>query len=179
VSAAGFGGRGRRPAGDMYDFFSIDFDYGDGVHIHSMCRQIKGCWNWGGHDFAYEKGHTNGGNGPWPKKSAMPADLPLFGKGARKGSYGHQQEHINLLYHLTKGKPFNQTKAVAEATAAAVLGRTSAYTGQLILWSEMMEDPAKNPKLYNLTLKPTAEDFEKGTVAIPKEGAIPLPGVKA
>ena len=34
VSAVGFGGRGRRPAGDMYDFFSVDYDYGDGVHIH-------------------------------------------------------------------------------------------------------------------------------------------------
>ncbi|MCX8038464.1 MAG: Gfo/Idh/MocA family oxidoreductase, partial [Candidatus Sumerlaeia bacterium] len=50
VSAVGFGGRARRPAGDMYDFFSVDFDYGDGVHIHSMCRQVKGCFNWVGHD---------------------------------------------------------------------------------------------------------------------------------
>jgi len=27
--------------------------------------------------------------------------------------------------------------------------------------------------------KPTAEDFEKGTVAIPKENVVPIPGVKA
>jgi predicted dehydrogenase len=38
VSAVGFGGRARRAAGDMYDFFSVDYDYGQGVHIHSMCR---------------------------------------------------------------------------------------------------------------------------------------------
>ena len=178
-SAVGFGGRGRRPAGNMYDFFSIDFDYGDGVHIHSMCRQINGCWRWGGHDFAYEKGHTNGCDHATPKQSPLPADLPLFGKGARKGSYGHQQEHINLLYHLTRGKPLNQAKAVAEASAAAVMGRVSAYTGQEVFWRDMMLDPSKKPELYNLTLKPTAEDFEKGTVAIPEEGKIPVPGVKA
>ena len=56
VSAVGFGGRAQRSAGDMYDFFSIDYDYGDGVHIHSMCRQVNSCWNWVGHDFVYEKG---------------------------------------------------------------------------------------------------------------------------
>ena len=42
-----------------------------------------------------------------------------------------------------------------------------------------MEDPNLNPKFYNLTLKPTAEDFEKGTVEIPKENVIPLPGQSA
>jgi hypothetical protein len=28
----------------------------------------------------------------------------------------------------------------------------------------------------NLTLKPTAEDFDKGTVEIPKENVVPAPG---
>ena len=31
--------------GDQYDFFSIDFDYGNGVSSHSMCRQIDSCAN--------------------------------------------------------------------------------------------------------------------------------------
>jgi len=35
------------------------------------------------------------------------------------------------------------------------------------------------PKHYNLTVKPTAEDFKKGTVEIPTENVIPLPGRKA
>jgi len=43
----------------------------------------------------------------------------------------------------------------------------------------MMEDPGINPKCYNLTLKPTAEDFEKGTVEIPQENVVPAPGQKA
>jgi len=43
--AIGYGGRHRRVTGDQYDFFSIDFDYGNGVSSHSMCRQIDSCAN--------------------------------------------------------------------------------------------------------------------------------------
>ena len=95
------------------------------------------------------------------------------------GTFGHLQEHLNLLYYLTRGKPLNQTRAVAEATAAAILGRTAAYTGQNVFWRSMMDDPNKNPELYNMKVSPSAEDFEKGTVKIPEEGVIPIPGKKA
>ena len=43
--ATGFGGRHRRITGDQYDFFSIDFDFGNGISSHSMSRQIDGCAN--------------------------------------------------------------------------------------------------------------------------------------
>jgi len=169
VSAVGFGGRGQRVAGDMYDFFSVDYDYGDGVHIHSMCRQINGCWNWTGHDFVYEKGRTNGNDYQKPKQSPIPADLP-------QAPASHIQEQVDTLYYVSKGKPVNQARAVAESTATAILGRISAYTGQQVSWKEIMEDPKANPKLYHLTLKPTAEDFDQGTVEIPKENVVPVPG---
>jgi predicted dehydrogenase len=169
VSAVGFGGRARRSAGDMYDFFSVDYDYGEGVHIHSMCRQVNGCWNWTGHEFIYEKGQTNGSNYAKPQQSPIPADLP-------QGPSSHHQEQIDTLYYVNKGKPLNQARAVAQSTAAAVMGRISAYTGQQVSWKEIMEDPSINPQNYNLTLRPTAEDFEKGTVEIPKENSVPIPG---
>jgi hypothetical protein len=70
----------------------------------------------------------------------------------------------------------DEARAVAESTAAAVLGRISAYTGKQVFWEEMMVDPAKKPETYGLTLKPTAEDFESGTVAIPKENVVAIPG---
>jgi predicted dehydrogenase len=169
VNAVGFGGRARRPAGDMYDFFSVDYDYGDGVHIHSMCRQINGCWNWTGHDLVYEKGQTNGSDHATPQKSPIPADLP-------QGPSSHIQEQIDTLYYVNKGRPVNQARAVAESTATAIMGRISAYTGQQVSWEQIMGDPAAKPELYNLTLKPTAEDFEKGTVEIPAENIVPIPG---
>ncbi len=172
VSAVGFGGRGRRPAGDMYDFFSVDYDYGEGVHIHSMCRQIRSCWNWTGHDFVFEKGHTSGGDRTGCRNSPIPADLP-------QAPSSHIQEQVDMLYFVNKGGPVNQARAVAESTATAVMGRMSAYTGRQVTWKEIMTDPAAKPDSYNLTLRPTAEDFEKGTVQIPPENAIPLPGISA
>ena len=184
VAAAGMGGRAQRPAGNMYDFFSIDLDYGDGLHIHSMCRQISDCWRWVGQEFVYEKGTTSGSSrarkrkdgqvtGIAPKESLVPDDLPQV-----RG--GHSQEHVNMLYYLAKGEiRYNEARNVAEATAVAVMGRTACYTGQLIRWDDMFEDPKKKPELYNLTLKPTAEDFEKGTAFVPKEGVAPIPGKKA
>ncbi len=178
VSAYAFGGRARRKAGNQYDFFSVDFDYGNGVHIHSMCRQMDGCWNWGGIDLMYEKGQTRGNDGPKPQQSPIIAEVPYEGPDGKPFG-GHQQEHIHLLYHLVKGKPLNQTRDVCLGTAAAIMGRVSAYTGLRVEWKEMMEDPKKNPDLYNLTLKPTAEDFEKGSVEIPKEGVVPIPGTES
>lgn len=170
VSAVGFGGRAQRCAGDMFDFFSVDYDYGEGVHIHSMCRQVTNCFNWVGHDFVFEKGRTKGNDYPNPEQSPIPADLV-------QGSSGHRQEQIDTLYYVNKGEPRDEARAVAHSSATAVMGRVSAYTGKQVFWDEMMTDPQKKPELYNLTLKPTAEDFEKGTVDIPEENVVAIPGL--
>jgi myo-inositol 2-dehydrogenase/D-chiro-inositol 1-dehydrogenase len=169
LSAVGFGGRARRNAGDQYDFFSVDYDYGDGVHIHSMCRQINGCWSWIGHEFVYERGRTDGSDYPKPKESPIPPDLP-------RGPTSHHQEQIDTLYYVAKGKAVNEARALAESTAAAIMGRISAYTGHQVFWDEIMGDPKRNPDLYNLTLSPTPEDFIKGVVEMPKENVVSLPG---
>ncbi|MCX8036594.1 MAG: hypothetical protein N3D11_05995, partial [Candidatus Sumerlaeia bacterium] len=108
-------------------------------------------------------------DGPAPKKSPIPADLP-------EAPNAQVQEQTDVLYHVAKGHVLDDAREVAEATAAAIMGRISAYTGAQVTWEEIMGNPNKNPALYNLTLKPTAEDFEKGTVEIPKEGVIPIAG---
>lgn len=172
LSAVAFGFRARRPAGDQYDFFSIDYDFGDGVHIHAMCRHIDGCWNWVGHDFVYERGRTNGADYPQPNQSPIPPDLP-------RAKSPYVQEHVDLLYHLVKGIPRNELTDLVISCAAAVIGRLSAYTGRMVTWDEIMVDPNKNPALYNWQMKPTAEDFESGSVEIPTEHAVPVPGVPA
>jgi len=54
------------------------------------------------------------------------------------------------------------------------MGRISAYTGKLIRWSDLTEN--KDSPWYNLTLKPTAEDFEKGEVVAPPDEIAAVPG---
>ncbi len=169
IAAAGFGGRAQRRAGTQYDFFSIDYEFDGGIHVHSMCRQVSGCWDWVGEHLIGEKGQTGCGGGLAPSAAVIPSDLPQRGG-------GHQQEHINMLYYLVKDKPLNEARNVGISTAIAVMGRTSAYTGKRIEWRDMMEDPSRNPDLYNLTLRPTAEDYEKGTATMPQENVIPHAG---
>ena len=190
VRAVGFGGRARRGAGNAYDFFSIDFEYPDGVHIHSMCRQIDDTHVWVGEHLVGDKiverkvklkdkdtlvrrkQATVCRGGLFPEKPAVPEEIP-------QDRRGHLQEHVNLLYYLAKGKPLNQAAALAESTATAIMGRTAAYTGQAVAWAEIMDDPKLKPDLYNLTLRPTAEELETGSAQLPKQGIAPIAGKKA
>jgi myo-inositol 2-dehydrogenase/D-chiro-inositol 1-dehydrogenase len=187
VSAGGFGYRARRVGGNMYDFFSVDFEYPNKVHIHSMCRQINGCWNFTGEEFTYEKPEGGKPSGPDPY-----ADVGYH-------SNPYVSEHAHLLWAIAKGKELNETQAVAQATGAAILSRESAYNGNRIAWDEMFgaaerqsapadmpgkksapADPKRKPAaagaFADLQRKPTAEDFESGQVEMPKDGDIPVPG---
>ncbi|MFQ6131173.1 MAG: Gfo/Idh/MocA family protein [Armatimonadota bacterium] len=169
VSAGGFGGRARRVAGNMYDFFSVDFEYPGGVHIHSMCRQIAGCWNWVGEDFTFEKDKP----GDFQFRTPDPYEPVGYPSNA------YVNEHAHLLYAIVMERPINEAQNVAWATGAAIMGRESAYTGKRITWEEMYDNPDKNPDIYNLQLKPAAEDFEGGEFTLLKDGDIRIPGVPA
>jgi len=169
VTALGFGGRARRKTGDQFDFFSIDLDYGDGCRIHSMCRQVNGTDGGVREFFAGTEGTTGGDGGlkPTKEKGIEIPDYPEYG-----GPY--VQEHVDLLNSILAEKPLNEARNVAESTMTAIMGRISAYTGKLIRWSDLTEN--KESPWYNLTLKPTAADFEKGEVVAPPDDVVPVPG---
>lgn len=77
VSAIGFGGRARRQTGNQFDFFSVDFDYGQGVNIHSMCRQIDGTYQRTSEFFTGTDGATWGtGPGKGKEGLARQVDVP-------------------------------------------------------------------------------------------------------
>ena len=57
VSAVGMGARVRRKTGDQYDFFSIDYTFDDGVHMHSTIRQLNGCANGRDESIVGTQGH--------------------------------------------------------------------------------------------------------------------------
>ena len=62
VKATAFGARHRRITGDQYDQFSVDFEFENGIHLHSMCRQIDGCSNNIGEYIQGTKGSWNSYN---------------------------------------------------------------------------------------------------------------------
>jgi len=168
ILAIGYGGRARRKTGDQFDFFSIEYDYEDDVHIHSMCRQVNGTYGRVSEHFIGTEGSTWGDGKMKSKKTIEAPDFPEQG-----GPY--VQEHIDLLNSILKGEPLNEARNVAESTLTAIMGRISAYTGQAVRWSEITEN--KDSQWYNLTLKPTAGDFEKdGAVKAPPDDVVSVPG---
>ena len=173
TAATGFGGRARRKTGNQFDFFSVDFEYNNGVHIHSMCRQIKGTYTRISEFFTGTDGAT-WGTGPGKKEGETFArqvqvpDFPYIGSPL-------VQEHMDLLKGILENTPLNEAEQVATSTLTGIMGRISAYTGQLVRWKDLTDETAGAP-WYNLTLKPTALDFENGTVIAPPDDIAPVPG---
>lgn len=166
VSAVGFGGRARRKTGNMFDFFSVDYDFGDDVHIHSQCRQLAGTHQHVGETFTGATGVCYGG-GKLTGKEVKIEEIKLDTDNA------YVQEHVAMIRSVLDGKPLNESKTVAESTLVAIMGRMSAYTGEMIRWGDLTTN--QNSPHYNLTCKPTALDFEKDTVKMPEE-VPPVPG---
>jgi predicted dehydrogenase len=166
VSALGFGGRARRETGNMFDFFSVDYDFGDDVHIHSQCRQIEGTYQRVGELFTGTKGVAMGG-GKLTGVDMKIEEIKLDSDNAMV------QEHVDMIRGVMNGKPLNDAKRIAEVTLVAIMGRISAYTGDLVRWSDIANNE-KSP-FYQLVCTPTAADFEKGDVRMPPE-VPPIPG---
>ena len=159
------GGRARRETGNQFDFFSVDIDYGDGVHIHSQCRQISGCYDRVGETFRGTEGHTVG-----TKVKGNDVSVPEI----KLEAASMIQEHVELIKSARgSGTPLNCAQAVAEATLCAIGGRISAYTGQFVRWVDLVSNE-KSP-FYAMQLSPSALDFERDTVVLPPE-VPPVPG---
>lgn len=169
VSAVGFGSRQRRVTGNMYDNFSVEFDYGEGCSVHSMCRQINGCYNKVDANFAGTQGRV------WDERRIARYDKAEVKLPEVNGlDKPYVQEHVALLSAIVKGEKINEARQVAESTLSAIMGRISAYTGQMVRWDDLMN--YKESAWYSLALAPSAEDFESGSVALPKEDVVAVPG---
>lgn len=169
VKAVGFGGRHRRPTGDQYDHFSIDFVFDDNRHMHSMCRQIDGCTNNVSEMIFGTEGYTNGQNRIWDYNGNLTweYEYPMGDDGQRMNRVAvspYDQTHINLITAIRTGNYLNEAQNVAESVMTAMMGRISAYTGREVTWEEMM----------NSSLRLGPESLEMGSVDFP--AVPPTPG---
>ena len=168
AKATGFGARHRRITGDQYDQFSIDFEMENGVHLHSMCRQIDGCSNAVGEIIYGTKGSWNSfdheikdldGNVVW-KFDNEKAETEF------RQHNPYVLEHVDLVNHIRKGEPIDEATACAMSTLAGVMGRTAAYTGDTVTWDAMRQSkPDYLPE--NLELGPM--DMSAYTVQVPRK----------
>lgn len=169
-TAMAVGARTRRQTGNQYDFFSVDFDYGEGVHIHSLCRQIPGCAGRIGELFTTEQAEVSGGG----KVSRFDGKEVSFEEVGNEDN-PYVNEHAALLDSVLNGRMLNEGEATACSTASAIMGRLSAYTGQTVRLSDILTN--KESPFYNMNFAPAALDFEGAAdVTLPEENVAPKPG---
>ena len=170
-SAIGFGGRVRRLTGDQYDFFSIDFEFGNGVFSHSMSRQVDGCANTLGELVMGTDGFTNCKNTIFNPDGSVKwqYEYPKNRDGKSTGIVEvspYVQEHIDLVTAIRTKKPVVEAERTAISTLTAIMGRTAAYTGQKVTWEDML----------NSTERLGPEKYEMGDVNM--DFPVPLPGTQ-
>lgn len=138
VKAVGFGSRHRRVTGDQYDNFSVDYMFENGMHLHSMCRQIDGCANNVSEFVVGTKGSTNCADTIFKPDGNIAWKFEVK-EGEKEPNSPYLQEHIDLVTSIRTSDPINEAVVTAISTMAAIMGRISAYTGAETAWQEMMD----------------------------------------
>ena len=136
IKCVGIGGRQVRTGpeyGHIYDHFCVDYEYANGAHMMSMCRQMPNCENNVTDAFVGSKGACQiipyrkfviTGSKPWSFD--------------REDNKPYIQEHTALIESIRAGKPINELKNVTESTLTAIMGRMSAYTGKMVTWEQAL-----------------------------------------
>lgn len=141
AKATGFGSRQRRITGDQYDNFSIDFEMENGVHLHSMCRQLDGCSNAVGEIIQGTKGVYNSFDNTI--KDLKGNLLWQFDKEAAEAEFKQHNpyilEHVDWVNHIRKGTAHDEASECGISSLVGVMGRESAYKGKTITWDEMTQ----------------------------------------
>ena len=168
------GSRQRRFSGDIYDNFSMDYDYEGGIQVRGMARQINGCGNRLGEIIQGTKGswrstnnrefsiHDLEGNEVW--KYDREAANSQF-----KQHSGYVLEHVDLINNIRRGTVVNNAEFTATSSMAGIMAREAAYTGKILTWDEVTQSDM-NFMPENLSFD-TKMDMSQFTVPVP--GAFP------
>jgi predicted dehydrogenase len=161
VKATAIGGRQARSgetSGNVYDHFSVTFEWANGARGFHMCRQINNCTN-DNSDLVLGTKGTADING-WVPRHKITGENPWKHKGKRVNMY--QQEHDELFASIRDGKPMNDGIRMAQSTMMSIMGRMAAYTGKTLTWDE-----ALNSKLILGPKEIRWGDYTPEPVAIP------------
>jgi predicted dehydrogenase len=144
--------------GVTYDHFATDLEWADGRHVLSMARQQDNCYSRVADNFQGTGGTANIEGG-----MLTPDKGTKFRYPEKLKVNPYVQEHADLLKSIRDGKPLNEAKQITDSVLTAVAARVSAYTGQLMRFS----DVAKS----NHSLMPAKLEFGP----LP-EAVMPIPG---
>jgi len=149
IQCLGLGGREVRTGpeyGNVFDHFSIEYEYPNGVRIEYMGSQIDGCTSRNDERVVGTKGsaYIDSGNaiieGQNPFKYDGPSPSPVI------------RQHADQIGAIRQGKHLNEGRRIAESTLTSIMGRMSAYTGRALKWDWAM-------KASKLDLRPEKYEF--------------------
>jgi predicted dehydrogenase len=134
VKAVGMGGRQVLTGteyGDIYDHFSVVYEYADGSRLISNCRQQPGCMN----DMSVRVLGTKGRAVFQERKNGLRIESDT-GSWHYTGPSNdiYQTEHDEFFAGIRGGRPINNGGYMAKSSLLAIMGRMAAYTGQEITW---------------------------------------------
>ena len=143
VKAVGMGGRQVLTGteyGNIYDHFSVVYEYADGARLISNCRQQPGCAN----DMSAHVLGTKGKAVFQERKNGLRIE-------SSRGSWHYtgpqndmyQTEHDEFFASIRNGRPINNGEYMARSTLLAIMGRMAAYTGQQITWDMALNSREK------------------------------------
>ncbi|MCH2132467.1 MAG: Gfo/Idh/MocA family oxidoreductase [Phycisphaerales bacterium] len=161
IRCTGMGGRQARidPSyGHIYDHFAIDYEYPNGVHALSMCRQGDGCSSRVEEAIQGTKGRAVTSSGR-ARLEGGPS-WTFEGKNPNPYVVEHQDLHNSLR---GQGNRLNEGHQIAESTLTAIMGRMAAYSGKDITWEDAL----------NADLDMTPPQYAFVEIDIPE---IPRPG---
>ncbi len=153
LSCQGQGGRLVRTGptnGQIYDHYSVDYQYEDGSLVTTQHRHFPKCWNWFG-----EKIHGTEGYAELAFKSTgliRPSDPGAEGWREKDKLNSYQLEHDVLFKAIREGLPFNEAERGAYSTLFPLMGRMAAYTGKEVTWEQALnseEEIAFNPTSWD------------------------------
>jgi predicted dehydrogenase len=157
AKAVGMGGRQvltEPEYGQIYDHFSVVYDYADGAKLVSNCRQQPHCKN----DMSVQVVGTRGRALLSERKKGLQikTESGTWTYGGPQNQM-YQTEHDELFASIRNGKPINNGDYMANSTLLAIMGRMTAYTGQEITW-EMAQKSKENlsPSRYAWDARPPA-----------------------
>ena len=157
VKAVGMGGRQvltEPEYGQIYDHFSVIYEYADGAKLVSNCRQQPHCKNEMNVQVMGTRGRA--------LLSERKKGLQIKTSGGT-WTYGgpdnpmYQAEHDLLFASIRNGKPINNGEYMAKSTLLAIMGRMAAYTGQEItLEMALKSKDSLSPSGYTWDAQPPA-----------------------
>lgn len=156
--------REERPeTGNVWDHFSITYEYANGVRAYHMCRHWPSTPS---DNSAYFLGSAGSCTmQPWNGTHTIEGDSPWKGSASSNDMY--QREHDVLFKSIRDAKSVNDGEFMSHSSLLAIMGRMAAYTGQVVTWDQAMNSKENlNETPWSLTNRSTPTRPMPGTTKL-------------